>query len=118
MAYAIRPEGAHLVVTLTGLPTLGEVHAMFQEIRRQASQGIPRALVELQVQACLGAVETLDAIQELPRLGFPQGYRIALLPTAAFMHSSAEFAETVALNRGIPVRTFGERGAAVSWLDA
>jgi hypothetical protein len=118
MAYAIRPEGAHVVVILTGTPSPGEIHAMFQEIRRRASEGTPRALVELQVQACLGAVETLDVIQDLPRLGFPPGYRIALLATAAFMHASAEFAETVALNRGIPVRTFEERGAAVSWLDA
>lgn len=118
MAYALRPEGAHVVVTLTGLPTLGEIHAMFQEIRHQPSNGAPRALVELRVQACLGAVETLDVIQDLPRLGFPPGYRIALLPTAAFMHASAEFAETVAINRGIPVRTFEERGAALSWLDA
>ncbi len=118
MGYAIHPEGTHVVAVLTGTPTPGEIHAMFQDIRRRASQGAPRALVELQVQACLGTVDTLDVIQDLPRLGFPPGYRIALLATAAFMYSSAEFAETVAVNRGIPVRTFEERGAALSWLDA
>ena len=91
---------------------------MFEEMaRRHAAGGPPRALIELRVAHCLNLLETMNVVSALPEAGFPPGYKIALLITDAKMRDSAGFAETAAVNRGIPLRAFDEREAALRWLD-
>ena len=112
MAFAIRPAGAHLDVNLTGLPGKAEFESLFGEMRRQGGAAL-RALIELRTEGCLDTLDTMDVVSSLPR-----DCRIALLITDERMRDSAEFAETVAVNRGIAVRMFDRRASAERWLDA
>lgn len=112
MAYAIRPAGAHLDVDLTGLPGKADFETLFGEIRRQGG-AVMRVLIEFRTETCLDTLDTLDVVSGLPR-----DCRIALLITDERMRDSAQFAETVAVNRGIAVRMFDRRSSAEHWLDA
>jgi hypothetical protein len=119
MEFSVHPESSYLRVEMSGVPSSQEVHAMFQEMaRRHAGGEPPRALIELQVAQCLNFLDTIQVMSELPAMGFPDNYRLALLITDDKMRASAQFAETVAVNRGLAVRAFQERDAALRWLDA
>ena len=111
----MRPQGSHLLVDVTGVPRKAEMHGLFKEIRRRGEAAL-RTLIELRTEACLDVLDTLDVVSGIPSLGLPPGYRIALLITDDAMRPSAEFAETVAFNRGIAVRVFDERAPAERWL--
>ena len=91
---------------------------MFREMARRVGEAPPRALIELLVEHCLNLLDTMQAMSILPTLGFPSDYRLALLITDEKMRSSAQFAETVGVNRGIAVRVFDDRDAALRWLGA
>jgi len=117
MRFSLHPQPTHLLVEMSGMPTPDEVHAMFVELARQKTTP-PCALVELQVEQCLSFMDTMQVMSALPALGFPTGYRLALVITDEKMRASAQFAETVAVNRGVAVRVFDERDAAVRWLAA
>jgi|SRR3954468_24031854 hypothetical protein len=118
MRFSIRPAGAHLEVDVSGPATKSEWQAMFEKVGESMRDGRVRALIELHVDECLDSLDTLDVVTAIPRLGLRADYRIALLVESDAMRPSAEFAETVAVNRGIPVRTFDQRGPALTWLDA
>ena len=117
MRFSLHPQPTHLRVEMSGLPTSSEVHAMFVEMVRQKNTPA-RALIELQVDQCLNFLDTMQVMSQLPVLGFPADYRLALVITDEKMRASAQFAETVAVNRGIAVRVFDERDAALRWLGA
>lgn len=115
MRFSVHPEPSLLRVEMSGLPTPGEVHAMFVAMVKEKAAP-PRALIELQVDQCLSLLDTMTVMSAVPSLGFPADYRLALLITDERMRESAEFAETVAVNRGIAVRVFDQREAALTWL--
>ena len=117
MQFSVHPESSYLRVEMSGLPTPAEVHAMFVAMVRQQNAA-PRALIELQVAQCLNFLDAMTVMSALPSLGFPAGYRLALLIADEKMRESAEFAETVGVNRGIAVRVFEQRDAALAWLAA
>ncbi|HKP33650.1 MAG TPA: hypothetical protein VJT70_02570 [Sphingomicrobium sp.] len=117
MPFSLHPESSHLRVEMTGLPTPGEVHAMFVAMVKYR-QGPPRALIELQVEQCLSMLDTMTVMSAVSSLGFPADYRLALFIADETMRESAEFAETVGINRGIVVRVFDRRDAALAWLVA
>ncbi|HUQ24616.1 MAG TPA: hypothetical protein VM140_03020 [Burkholderiales bacterium] len=118
MEFQLHSEPTYLRAEMSGVPSAGEVHAMFEEMaRRHAAGAPPRALIELQVEQCLNFLDTVQVMSELPALGLPADYRLALLITDDKMRASAQFAETVAVNRGLAVRAFRERDAALRWLD-
>ena len=118
MRVDIRAESPYLLVDLTGSPTRLEIQALFEAMPRTLEGRAPRALIELHVDHCLDSLDTLEAISAIPQLHFPMGYRIALLITDESMRASAEFAETVAVNRGIAVRVFDRRDPALHWLGS
>jgi hypothetical protein len=101
---------------MSGLPTVDEARAMFRQLAK--AEGPPRALIELLVDQCLNFLETVQVMSDLPTLGLPSGYRLALLITDDRMRASAQFAETVAVNRGVAVKTFDRRDEALRWLGA
>ena len=117
MRFSLHPQPTHLRIEMSGMPTPEEVHAMFVEMARQKG-GPARALVELQVEQCLNFLDTMQVMSELPALGFPSHYRLALVITDEKMRASAEFAETVGVNRGIAVRVFDRTDADLIWLGA
>jgi hypothetical protein len=117
MQFSIHSEPSHLRIAMSGRPTPSEVHAMFVAMVRQPNAP-PRALIELQVEQCLNLLDTMTVMSALPSLGFPAGYRLALVIADEKMRESAEFAETVGVNRGIAVRVFDLKDAALAWLAA
>ena len=116
MEFTLKSEPSYLRVQMTGLPTADEVRGMFQQLAKM--KGPPRTLIELLVDQCLSFLDTMKVMSDLPLLGLPGDYRLALLITDEKMRESAEFAETVAVNRGIAVRVFDQRDAALAWLAA
>jgi len=114
MDYSIRQEDGVLVVEMSGSPSIDDVRRMFVELRGKPGR---RALLVLRTAGCLDLPDTLEAVSALPQLGFAPDYRIALLTTDESMRPTGEFAENVAVNRGIPLHTFSDRGAALGWLS-
>ena len=114
----MRPAGAHVEVEVSGPVSKSEWQSMFERLGQSVQSGRAGALIALHVDECLNSLDTLDVVTAIPLLGLPPDFRIALLVDNDSMRASAEFAETVAINRGIAVRAFAERGPAVSWLEA
>jgi hypothetical protein len=115
MDYAVRRERGHLLVKLTGAPSEHEIRAMLRDLQAQ-SAGMRGVLFELQVAFGLNLIETKGLVTGLPDLGFPEGFRIALLLLDDAAARSATFAEDVAFNRGIGLRVFRDREQALAWL--
>ena len=80
------------------------------------SAGTGGALVEVQVAFGLGLTSTKDLVIGLPAMGYAPGYRLAVLLLDDVAARPAEFAEDVAVNRGIALRVFRERDAAERWV--
>lgn len=91
------------------------LRAMLQASR---GEGLKRALVEVRVAKGLDFVATRSAIESLPKLGYAPDFKVAVLLLDDQARRSAEFAQEVAENRGIAVRAFLGRDAALQWLLA
>lgn len=117
MDYAVQREREHLLVKLTGAPSEHEIRVMLRDLQVQ-SAGTRGALFEVQVAFGLNLTETKALVTDLPALGFPPGYRLAVLLLDEAASRAAQFAEDVAFNRGIGLRVFREREPAVAWLGA
>jgi hypothetical protein len=117
MQFSVHPESSYLRVEMTGLPSAPEVQAMFAELAKQAGDA-PRVMIELRVDECLNFVEVVEVMSSLPDLGLRHDGRLALVITEDRMRASAQFAETVGVNRGFAVRVFDRRDAAFAWLGA
>jgi len=121
MTYQLRfdQKPGYLHAVVTGKNSRESVLRYVEEVGREcAARGCVRVLIE----------ERLEG----PRLGTTDIFRIATqgsqrargaLEALAFVDVNAEsrsmdFAETVAVNRGVPVRVFSTVDDAVSWLLA
>ena len=104
-----------LVVEMSGSPSMHDTRAMFGEMVGMAA--VKRALLVLGTAGCLNLADTMELVAALPRMGFPSDYRIALLATDESMRNTSQFAEDVAVNRGIALHFFSERAAALDWLS-
>lgn len=121
MAYQLKIEQkpGYLHFTVTGRNSPDTVAGYMQEVMAEvAARRCPRVLI----------VENLDG----PRLGTMEVFSMVtsgakryhgLLEALAFVDLNAEggvmrFAEDVAVNRGIPVRVFGNVDGAEKWLLA
>jgi hypothetical protein len=114
MEYSVRAEPGYLLVRMTGTPSEQEIRAMLRDLTAH-SAGTQGALFELKVDFGLNLTSTKDLVSGLPSLGFPAGYRLALLLLDDAAARSAEFAEDVAFNRGIGLRVFRDREQAIGW---
>lgn len=121
MAYELKVEQkpGYLHFTVTGRNTADNVKRYMEEVMRECSaRRCPRVLIE----------ENLEG----PRLGTMDVFTLVtagskryhgVLEALAFVDLNAEggvmrFAEDVAVNRGIPVRVFGNVAGAEKWLLA
>ena len=114
MDYSVQRAADYLLVRMTGAPTEQEIRAMLRDLQAQ-SAGMRGALFELKVAFGLSLTSTKELVQSLPGMGFPAGYRLAILLLDDAASRSAEFAEDVAFNRGIGLRVFRDRAAAENW---
>jgi hypothetical protein len=115
MDYSIRREEGLLAVDMSGDPSIEDLRAMFAEMLRHGE--FRRALLVMRTAHCLSLPDTMELIAALPKMGFPGDYRIALLFTDESMRQTSQFAENVAVNRGIGLHAFSERDKALSWLS-
>jgi hypothetical protein len=114
---AIKQEPSYLHVTVTGVNSWENVQSYLAEIMRECmARRTYRVLIE----------ERLEG----PRLGTMDVYQIAaegadrakgLFEAIAYVDANArgdqmKFAETVAVNRGLPVTVFGSVDEARNWL--
>jgi hypothetical protein len=114
---AIKQEPSYLHVTVTGVNSWENVQSYLAEIMRECmARRTYRVLIE----------ERLEG----PRLGTMDVYQIAaegadrakgLFEAIAYVDANArgdqmKFAETVAVNRGLPVTVFGSVDEARDWL--
>ena len=89
----------------------------FGEVREAASKGGHRAV--LLEMSLTGPSLDIASIFALISQESPDARRLKIAYVEASGNRiSAEFAETVALNRGVNVRLFRDVGAAAAWLSA
>ena len=115
MEYSIRREPPYLFVSLSGAPSERELRAMIAEMARSID-GTVGALVEARMASGLDLLATKDLVTGGQAMGIPPAYRVALLLLDEGGRESAQFAEDVAMNRGLGLRVFREREKALAWL--
>jgi len=119
MAYklTITPKPTYLHIRITGLNTKANVMGYLEDIFRECTtRGCFRVLIE----ECLEGprINTIDVFQ----IAAEGSRRVAgYFKAIAYVDVNAEgdlmqFAETVAFNRGLPVRVFSSVTAAENWL--
>jgi len=119
MEYAVRDAGHYLIVEMAGAPSEPAVREMLKEMAARSTGGqVMGALIEVRVAYGLDLVSSRDLVLSLPSLGFPRSYRIAVLLLDEVASQAAQFAEDVAVNRGLAVRVFRDRAQALGWLEA
>lgn len=115
MDYTVQRESDYLRVSMTGAPSEQEIRAMLRDLQAQSS-GTLGALFELKLAFGLSLTSTKELVSSLPSLGFPAGFRLAVLLLDDVARRPAEFAEDVAVNRGIGLRVFQDRAEAERWV--
>jgi len=118
MRYKVAREADYVTAEMSGEATEPEIRAMTAELIRASGSGARGALVEVRVSRGLDLITTKRLVSEFPSLGFPAGFRVAVLLLDDTSRSAAYFAEDVAVNRGIPLKIFTEHAAALAWLGA
>ena len=118
MEYTVRDAGHYLIVEMAGAPSEQAVREMLKDRAARSTGEVIGALVEVRVAYGLDLVSSRDLVLSLPALGFARSYRIAVLLLDEVASQAAQFAEDVAVNRGLAVRVFRDRAQAIGWLDA
>jgi len=119
MQYTLRrDERNYLEVKVSGAPSETESRALLLDmVKAYRDSSITASLLEVKVAYGLDPASVKGLVIGLPAMGFPSHYRIAILLMDEVARESAEFAEDVAVNRGIEmVRVFREREAALAWI--
>ncbi len=121
MAYDMKvmPEDGYLHVVVTGDDTPEDVAGYLDQIRRVcAERGLSKVLIEEDLTGPqLRTMEVYDVINAASEGVAPAIRSIAFVDTNP-QHAFApmEFAETVAVNRGVHVKVFRDVPAAREWL--
>ena len=115
----LRPEYPVIEITIEGSFEYQESLAIISEAGElQDSQGIPLSLVD--ATNIIHATPTASVIQLadlIVKVGRPDGWKQAFLrPVDTYAAMSVDFWETAARNRGLAVRVFTDRQAALDWL--
>lgn len=121
MAYNMRviPEGDYLHAFVTGDNTPVDVLGYLGEIRKTCEeQGRCKVLIEENLAGPpFGDVEVYDVVSTSCVDAAPTVRSIAFVDTNPDHHfATMEFAETVAVNRGIRVRVFRDVPSAAEWI--
>lgn len=118
----IRHESAGIVeARLTGVVTGDALReATTEGIRVATKHRLTRGLIDAAEQVRSGSmVDMVELPQQYSDQGLSREMRIAVvMPTAENLHGTAEFYETVCVNRGWQVQTFPARDEAIGWLLA
>ncbi len=121
MQYTLHRQGKHhLDISMSGAPSEPEVRLMLDDmLKAYREHAITAVVIEVKVAFALDPASIKGLVVGLPGMGFPRHYRIAVLLMDDVARDAAQFAEDVAVNRGIEmVRVFREREAALAWISA
>jgi len=113
----ITQKSTYLHATVTGSNTEEDVSDYLEEIRRECIvRGYSRILIEERLEGLrLGTVEVFRLASEGADHSLGQFQTIAYVDVNA-KGDLMRFAETVAVNRGLPVRVFSSVSDAEEWL--
>jgi len=113
----IEAEGDYLHAIVTGVNSVENVVAYLQELRQECeARGCFRVLIEERLEG--PRLRTLDVFQ----IASQGAVGASRMDAMAFVDVNAEgelmkFAETVAANRGMPIRLFSSVSDARKWLQ-
>jgi len=120
MAYRIDCEdrGTYLYVLVTGTNTREAVLGYHQDVLAECRQReVSRVLIDERLEGeRLSTFDVFDIASQGSRSAFAQFSAIAYVE--AQMTDLREFAEDIAVNRGIPVATFTNLEDAERWIEA
>jgi hypothetical protein len=116
LAFERHPQYIH--ATVTGTNSRNAVMRYLEDVRREcARQDCYRALIEERLEGPrLSTMDIFDIASEGAMKALGIFHAIAYVDRQ--MGEMAEFPETVAVNRGMPVRAFSSVGEAATWLRA
>jgi hypothetical protein len=115
--YSIEADEEFLRVSMSGRDTdrpPSEVCAAVLAESRKRNR--PRILIELDQNFPLSPTSQFRLVTALPRIGFTERERIALVHRTPAMQEANEFINLVANNHGVLVRNFRGLEPAVAWL--
>ena len=112
--YIIFNENLSLIeIDSTGIVLKEDIQKSIERVNQLSLSGINRVLVDTTKQIKLPS--TFDVFEIFSM--FPRGIKVALLVSKnQSTFGDINFAETVAMNRGISVRVFETREESLSWL--
>lgn len=117
MRFTIAADDEFLRVTVSGRdtdrPPSELCAAVLAESRKQARN---RILIELDQQFPLSPTSQFQLVTRLPKIGFTEQDKIALVHRTAAMQDANQFINLVARNHGIQVRNFAGLELAQAWL--
>jgi hypothetical protein len=121
MAYDmnVMREDGYLHVVVTGENTPEDVAGYLDEIRRVCAEyGLSKVLIEEDLTGTqLGTVDVYDVVETASKGVAPAIRSVAFVDTnPEHDFAQMEFAEAVAVNRGVNVRVFRDVPAAREWI--
>ncbi|HUK04719.1 MAG TPA: hypothetical protein VLV90_06530 [Burkholderiales bacterium] len=118
MEYTITAAQALLHVHAWGRETtkfpLPACTAILDELMRL---GLKRVLVELRQKVALSGVAQFEMVDRMRALGITPDHRIALVHYTPGLYEASDMLELAAGNRGLNVKNFRDREAALAWLE-
>jgi hypothetical protein len=118
---SLAPAHAVIQVTHTGTVTASDMRAAAKEIKALSDgEGALHILSDFSgVTQLPGAMELLNLMDALQQGGVNSEFRQALVwPKDAQARIALDVWRTAESNRGIASKAFGDRDAAIAWLDA
>ena len=116
MTYNITFEGELLRAELSHRETVEEMREFLQAVARNSAR-CATILIRVRGSKPLFHVERYGLIELLQRVASAPQHRIALLADTQDLHSSHEYLELIARQRGMRVRSFRSEGEARAWLS-
>lgn len=116
MTYRIAFEGEILRAELSHRETVEEMRQFLQAVVRNSARSAT-ILIQVRASKPLFHVERDGLVELLQRVASAPQHRIALLADTQYLHSSHEYLELIARQRGLRVRSFRSETEARDWLN-
>ena len=117
--FTVDRKSGYLHASATGQNTSANVRRILQDVMSAcAEHSCPRALIEEHlIGPSIGMLDAFEIVAESSRSARPAVELVAYVDTNSEHDSTLlDFAETVAVNRGVRVRVFGTVAEAEAWL--
>jgi hypothetical protein len=114
MHYEITAHGEYLRAVIGDSASLSDFEGLYRELQtRCAAEGLNRALVVVKPESDAPGPERLGVFK---RMGFVQGFRLALVCATWGLYQACNKAERAASHAAVKMRAFLQEMEAVRWL--